>query len=143
MFLIFFVCCWWLKVVVLLLFPFSAARFSLFTSTHNLHRLTCSRTGPRDASCCLFGSRAASCTCRVLGARSRDGSCRWRSPWCRRASGPSLASKPETEESLEIVFPPKTTKTHLQLIVQSLVALSESASVLDRVFDVFIGVQIA
>lgn len=52
---------------------------------------TCSRTGPRGAWCCPCGSRGGSCTCRDPGGRSRGGSCRWPSPWCRPARGPGPA----------------------------------------------------
>lgn len=64
---------------------------------------TCSRTGRRAAWCSPCGSRAASCTCRVPGARSRGGSCPWRSLLSRRAIALSLVSGPAEENKFSFL----------------------------------------
>lgn len=83
-------------------------------------RFTCSRTDPRDASCCLSGSPGVSCTCRVPVARSPDGSCRWRSLSCRRVTAPNLASTSEKVDTRQCEIHGKFTLPlgfYLQLIV--------------------------
>lgn len=61
---------------------------------------TCSRTDPHDASCCLFGSRAASCIYHDPDEHSPDGSYRWLSLSYRRVNAPNLASRPWKKKNI-------------------------------------------